>query len=240
MRAAGSGIKSPGANVVRRWNGENRRPWPRNLRLRQGILSGQFPRRRLGNLSRRVSDIESPHQLQVEVVDGESLARAICQVARKALQQLPPVFRSPRSGLFRFHDPPADLPIGAGHDRVDRPCRGMPGGLRQIDRLRQGRRDGRRNAARAGFQPRTRRTVTDECGVKAGVAGRACPQGPWLTIPPRGFLPIRAGLHHASCFLMSVQAPACSAAGILAGLDDGERREGLAQGASACQQKPNY
>jgi hypothetical protein len=68
--------------------------------------------------------IEQPHPLQI--IHAESSAKTLHQIFGQPLDQLFAILSPALATLLKLDNPPADLPIGGGHDGIDRPRRISP------------------------------------------------------------------------------------------------------------------
>ena len=96
-----------------------------------GLAYLEFPRQRL--LGNWPAFVKTPHVLQVST--RETTSEPLGQIGREPLDELRPVGGTFLAALLDLDDPPTDLPVGDGHDAVDRTNRRAPGCLQQGDDL---------------------------------------------------------------------------------------------------------
>ena len=111
----------------------------RRHRLRNGGSRGRFRRRSLRNRGliqsarnrwAREREKKLTHALDVPL--PKTTAKSSSEIARKPLDQLRSIFRPLLAALFKFHDPPTDLPIRRGHECVNGAHAGAAGGIEQF------------------------------------------------------------------------------------------------------------
>ncbi len=67
-----------------------------------------------------------------EIGPGKAAAKPRGEILGQFFQQRPAILRPLLTRLLKFHDAPANLPVGGRHERVDGARAGAAGGLQQL------------------------------------------------------------------------------------------------------------